>query len=728
MNRFAQINSRIIAILLSLSLLAPAQTTQPAASNNDQSAYRIRVTSDLVLVNVVIRDKQGNLIRGLTRNDFTLSEDGKQQKISSFDFENVDELIRAGAEQPTVSGTTGPIQVTGVTPVPREQIRNRRLMVLFFDFTGMETDEVDRSVDAAVKFVDKQMTPADLVALVSLSSSLLVDQDFTSDKQLLAQKLHAYNSSQGQGMANGTEAGSAEGTADTGGSYVADDSDYNQFNTDRKLQALQALIEKLGRIEQKKSIIYFSNGVSRSGIENQTTLRAATNAAVKASVSIYPMDIRGLEAMPPGGLARNASVRGVSAYSGQSVLDQFNSNATTQETLTTLAADTGGKAFLDSNDFNQVFTRVQNDTSSYYVLGYRSNNPAMDGRFRRIKVQVNRSDVKLEYRSGYYAPKDYQHFNKEDKDQQMQDELASELPNTDVAVYVSAAYFRLDDSHYYIPVSLIVPGSQIPFTNAANKDKATIDIIGVARNELNMPIGNVRETVKLNIDESQQVRRKNVQYNTGFVLAPGVYKIKFVVRENQTGRLGSFESTINVPDLKKAPLKLSSIVLSNQRAAASKHSNQNPLVRDGSELIPNITHVFSPDQHLYMQFEVYDPAREKKEALAAIASGNGQGNNNPPPKQPKNPVHVLTNIVFLQGKVKAYETPLVEARDVNAPERKAAVFQLDVPLAQLKPGLYTCQVNVIDDAAGSFSFPRIPILIRPPANQQQTASAGPSGR
>jgi VWFA-related protein len=727
MNRFTQIDARIIAVLLTLSLLAPAQTTQPAASNDDQSSYRIRVNSDLVLVNLVVRDKKGNLIRGLTQNDFTLSEDGKSQKISSFDFENVDELIRAGAEQPTVTGTAGPIKVTGTTPVPRDQIRNRRLIVLFFDFTGMETDEIDRSVDAALRFVDKQMTPADLVSLVSLSSSLQVDQDFTSDKQVLSRKLHVYNSSEGQGLANGTEAGTAEGTAETGGSYVADDSDFNQFNTDRKLQALQALIDKLGRIEQKKSIIYFSNGVSRSGIENQTTLRAATNSAVRANVSIYPMDIRGLEAMPPGGLARNASVRGVSAYSGQSVLDQFNSNASTQETLTTLAADTGGKAFLDSNDFNQVFTKVQDDTSSYYVLGYRSNNPAMDGRFRRIKVQVNRSDVKLEYRSGYYAPKDYQHFNREDKEQQMQDEIASELTTTDVAVYVSAAYFRLDDSHYYIPVSLIVPGSQIPFTNAANKDKATIDIIGTARNELNMPIGNVRETVKLNIDESQQVRRKNVQYNTGFVLAPGVYKIKFVVRENQTGRLGSFESTINVPDLKKAPLKLSSIVLSNQRAAASKHSNQNPLVRDGSELIPNITHVFSPDQHLYMQFEVYDPAREKKEALAASAANNGQAKNNPPPKQPKNPVHVLTNIVFLQGKVKAYETPLVEAREINAPERKAAVFQLDVPLAQLKPGLYTCQVNVIDDAAGSFSFPRIPILIRLPASQQ-TASAMPSGK
>src|SRR5438067_419897 len=211
---------RIIAILLTLSLFAHAQTTQPAPTNDNQSSYRIRVNSDLVLVNVVVRDKKGTLIRGLTQNDFTLSEDGKSQKISSFDFENVDELIRAGAEQPTLTGTAGLIQVTGTTPVPREQIRNRRLMVLFFDFTGMETDEIDRSVDAALRFVDKQMTPADLVSLISLSSNLSVDQDFTSDKQLLTQKLHAYNSSEGQGFQNG-DTGTQEGAAETGGSYAS---------------------------------------------------------------------------------------------------------------------------------------------------------------------------------------------------------------------------------------------------------------------------------------------------------------------------------------------------------------------------------------------------------------------------------------------------------------------------------------------------------------------------
>jgi hypothetical protein len=275
---------------------------------------------------------------------------------------------------------------------------------------------------------------------------------------------------------------------------------------------------------------------------------------------------------------------------------------------------------------------------------------------------------------------------------------------------MAAAYFRMDDAHYYIPVSLIIPGSQIPFVTEKDKDRATIDIIGVVQDEFKHTIGDARETVKLALDESRQVRRKNVQYNTAFVLPPGKFHIRFVVRENQTGKLGSFETDVNVPDLRKAPLKMSSIVLASQRNPASaKKNNPNPLIRDGEELVPNITHVFTPDQHLYMQYEVYDPAKDKRE----LSSVNPQAQ---PQKAPKNAVRVLTNVEFLQGNAKAYETPLVEAREINAPERKAAVFQLDVPLSQLRPGLYTCQVNVIDDAGGSFSFPRMAILLKPATN------------
>jgi len=145
--------------------------------------------------------------------------------------------------------------------------------------------------------------------------------------------------------------------------------------------------------------------------------------------------------------------------------------------------------------------------------------------------------VKLEYRAGYYAPADFQHSNKDDRERELEEQLASDLPATDVAVYLQALYFRLDSVRYYVPVSLVVPGSQIPFVKGGDRDKATLDIIGSVKDAAGHDIGDARDTVKLAIDQAQQVRQKNIQYSTGFTLPIGKYHLKFVVRENETGRM-----------------------------------------------------------------------------------------------------------------------------------------------------------------------------------------------
>ncbi len=248
----------------------------------------------------------------------------------------------------------------------------------------------------------------------------------------------------------------------------------------------------------------------------------------------------------------------------------MNQNFDTQEVMATLSSDTGGKAFFDSNDFAPAFAQVQKDTSAYYAIGFHSSNPARDGKYRKLVVKIDRPGIKLEYRPGYYAPADFKHSGKEDREQELQDELASDLPATDIAVYMDAMYFRLDANRYYMPVSLVVPGSQIPFVKGGDKDKATLDIIGAVIDEAKRPVGRVRETVKLNLDASLQARQKNIQYNTSFNLPPGKYQIKFVVRENETGRMGSFIADVTLPDLKKAPLKMSSIVLASQREPSKK--------------------------------------------------------------------------------------------------------------------------------------------------------------
>ena len=325
--------------------------------------------------------------------------------------------------------------------------------------------------------------------------------------------------------------------------------------------------KSLEKINEKKSLLYFSGGISRDGIENQASLRAAINAAVRANLAIYSVDTRGLQAISPLGDASTGSLRGTGAYNGGALQNNMNANFATQEVMATLSSDTGGKAFFDSNDFAPAFAQVQRDTSAYYAIGFHSTNPARDGKYRKLTIKINRPGIKLEYRPGYYAPADFKHSGKEDRERELEEQLASDLPATDMAVYLDAMYFRLDENRFYVPVSLIVPGSQIPFVKGGDKDKATLDIIGAVIDEVKRPIGRVRETVKLNLDPSLQARQKNIQYTTSFNLPPGKYHLKFVVRENQTGRMGSFEADITLPEMKKAPLKMSSIVLASHAPA-----------------------------------------------------------------------------------------------------------------------------------------------------------------
>ena len=571
----------------------------------------------------------------------------------------------------------------------------RRLIVLFFDLSSMQPEEIERAVTSARDYVQTKLTPADMVAVVSLSASLQVDKDFTDNREELLQVLGGVNDASAQGFAEGTTADSTS-VADTGADFTPDDSEFNIFNTDRRLEALQSLTEALSGIQQKKSIIYFSSGMSRTGQDNEVQLRSVVDKAIRANVSIYAADMRGLQAIVPGGDATQASVRGTTAFSGRAMSNQFDSTFASQETLSTLAEDTGGRAFFDSNEFGKVFDRVVADTSSYYVLGYSSTNDALDGRFRRIQVRVKVPGTKVEYRKGYYAGRDYAHATKEDRDQQLQDQLLSAISSTDLDLFLSTGYFRLDKSRYYVPVSLVVPGSQVPTTHAGDKDKATLDILGLVRDEQNRPVGRIHDTVKLSAGEGE-MGRKNVQYSTAFELPPGKYTFKAVVRENQDGVVGSYETPIVVPDLSRDPVKVSTVVLGTQmRASVKGDQAKNPLVENGQELVPNVAHVVSVAQQLHFYYEVYDPT-QPKDAAGRDAGQKGR---------------LLTNVAFYRSGVRVFETPLVESTQPNASGRQANVFDAIVPPGTLQPGFYVCQVNVIDDVAGTFAFPRLALYVR----------------
>jgi VWFA-related protein len=679
------------AVVLSGGLVAPAQETSGA----QQDTYIFKANAELVLTNVVVRDaKTGEFVRGLKQSDFTVLENGKAQQIATFDYQSVDMAtpLKEATVMGLAAGVNGPGTKAVVVTKP-EDLLNHRLIVMFFDLTSMQPEDLDRCVKAARDFLTNKMQPADLVALVSLDQTLKVDQDFTSDKAALANEVGIYNGTEGQGFAEGVTANSNQVEDTTG--YTPDESEYNDLNTDRELFALRAISKSLEKVTEKKSLLYFSGGISRDGIENQASLRAAVNSAVRANLSIYSVDTRGLQAISPLGDASTGSTRGSGAFNGGALTNNMNSNFASQEVMATLSSDTGGKAFFDSNDFAPAFAQVQRDTSAYYAIGFHSSNPARDGKYRKLTIKINRPGVKLEYRPGYYSPADFKHSGREDRERELDEELASDLPATDIAVYLDAMYFRLDENRFFVPVSLIVPGSQIPFVKGGDKDKATLDIIGEVIDEVKRPIGNARETVKLNLDPTLQARQKNIEYTTSFDLPPGKYHLKFVVRENQTGRMGSFEADITLPDMKKQPLKMSSIVLASALQPSKKSS---PLVRGGEEYVPNISHVFRQNQHLYLLYEVYGPTKER------LAEDH--------PKGAKAGINLISSLELLQGATKVYETPLVQAKAVNVAGRDAVAVELDVPLDGLKPGPYVCQLNVIDDAGGSFAFPRFAVLVR----------------
>ena len=394
------------------------------------------------------------------------------------------------------AGATGSKAVVVARP---EELRNHRLIVMFFDLTSMQPEDLDRSVEAAQDFLRTKMQPADLVALVSLGDTLKVDQDFTADKNALINEVGVYNGTEGQGFAEGATANSNQVEDTTG--YTPDESEYNDLNTDRELFALRAVAKSLEKITEKKSLLYFSGGISRDGIENQASLRAAINAAVRANLAIYSVDTRGLQAISPLGDASTGSLRGTGAYNGGALDEQH------ERQLRHAGGD--GHALLRHG--RQGILRLQRFCSGicagaarhFGLLRYRlplASNPLRDGRYRKLTIKINRPGMKLEYRPGYYAPADFKHSGQRGPRARAGGAVGQRSAGHRYGCVLDALYFRLDENRFFVPVSLIVPGSQIPFVKGGDKDKATLDIIGTVIDEAKRPIGHARETVKLNLD------------------------------------------------------------------------------------------------------------------------------------------------------------------------------------------------------------------------------------
>jgi VWFA-related protein len=667
-------------------------------------------------VNVAVKDKSGKPVEGLKASDFTIAEDGKTQKISVFEFQRLEEPLAVPAERALIPrGAAGapaasaavkkaaPVQIAPSKP-GEIRYRDRRLLVMFFDLTSMPVADQLRAQKAALKFLDAQMTASDMMAVMTFASDLKVLQDFTNDRDALIKTIKGLTIGEGSDMAvNGATSGD-ETQADTGDAYTADDTEFNIFNTDRKLAAIETAAHMLTSLPEKKALIYFASGMTKTGVDNEAQMRATVNAAIRGNMSLYPIDTRGLVAQAPLGDATKASPGGQGMYSGSAARSTMSNFQGQQESLYTLAADTGGKALLDENDLSLGIRQAQKDISSYYILGYYSTNQALDGRFRRIKVQMANKTLsaKLDYRSGYFASKKFRNFNSTDRERQLQEALMLGDPVTDLPIAMEVAHFRLARDRYFVPLAVKIPGSELELAKHGGAEHTRLDFIGQVKDSKGALVATVRDDidVKLKGENSGQLSKRNLQYDTGFTLQPGTYTVKFLARENESGKMGTFETKFTIPDLttERNYLPISSVVLSNQRenlsaavAVAERDKKllaANPLVKDGEKLVPSVTRVFRTDQEMYIYLEAYQPMAQSTEPLIASVS-------------------------FFRGRQKAFETePLQVTEGLNL-KTKAVPIRFSLPLNKLLPGRYICQVSVLDPTSRKFAFWRARVVVIP---------------
>jgi VWFA-related protein len=702
------------------SSFAGAQQIGSNETQGKDTTYTLSVKSQLVTESVVVKDKQGKFVSGLTAKDFAVTEDGTAQTIRVFERES---LPVDATPLPVTSEDEESVHIykkLGRTTYAAEDktrsYKDRRLMAFYFDMTAMPPDDQLHALQAAEKFVRTQMTEVDLVSILRYQGGAVdVLLDFTADRNKILSILETMVVGEGQGSAEGVDDSSS---ADAGAAFGQDTSEFNIFNTDRQLSALQTTAHMLEQINEKKILLYFASGLRLNGNDNQAQLHATVDAAVKAGLSFWPIDARGLVAQAPLGDATQGSSGNSGMYNGTAAQTTNDRLQQSQDTLYSLAADTGGKAFFDNNDLAGGIVRAQRAISDYYLIGYYTTNTAQNGRFRKIKITLPENlSASLDYRQGYYANKEFGKFNGAEKERQLEDTLMLGDPITDLTIAMEVNYFQLNRAEYFVPVTVKIPGRELALAKKFGNEHTVIDFVCEIKDEMGLTVSNLRDNVDVKLSDASatELAKRPIEYSTGFTLLPGHYTIKFLARDDETGRMGTYQGVFVIPNLSKATkqLPISSVVLSNQRVDTrqalfntmkgkeqAKNDAANPLVNGDGKLIPSVTRTFRVDRNIEVFLQAYlgnDPTGNDSSLSKEKLTANLQ---------------VIAFVSLYRDGIKVMDSEAIQASALTESRLGTVVIDLKVGIAKLGPGEYQCQVTVLDPSRNRAAFWQGPVAVR----------------
>jgi VWFA-related protein len=726
--------------LLFISSSLFAQQPSPTATPDENTEPVVKISTDLIQIDVTVMDKNGKPVTDLTPDDFELYENGDLQKISNFSLvtKNIGgaTIDSAKQQQPVADSAAAPARKLQPGDV-------RRTIAIVVDDLNLSFASVYYTRQALKKFVDQQMLPSDLVAIVRTGGSVGALQQFTSDKSLLYAAIEKIRwnplgssvdslASVSQNDTDVSERFTTESTMIASGDskhYVLvhphqyeDEvqeaskkaaknavSEQDSIYAQTSLGAIRYIISGMAKLPGRKALMLFSDGLAVGSISEKTGistvfdhLRDVADAANRSSVVVYTFDARGLKSMSIA--ASDSTYEIIDGHRGQKERERTKEFKESQDGLVYFANQTGGQALLNSDNLNSGIQRALDEQSTYYLLAYVPDGDVFDPdkrKFNKFEVKVKRPGLKVSYRSGFFGSAQ----DKEVKPQlsvqrEMADALTSPFSRSDIAINVNALYADDPSDGPYVRSFLHIDARDLTFTDTAEGWKtASFDVVALVTGDNGAAVNDMESkyTIKTRGPAYESTLKNGFVYALMMpVKVPGLYQYRIALRDTASGKIGSASQTIEVPNLARQRLAISSLAVENLPVATWQAITQGKVgSKPGQIQVPSslmydtVLKQFAPGTVLRYGFEVYN------------AKADGSAN----PKIETQARILQNNQVITQGNINKFDA-------ANQPDKKhlkiSGAIMLD---GKLPGGDYALQIIVTDTASKQVSTQLFPFTI-----------------
>lgn len=568
-------------------------TTQPA--NNQELALRIK--TELLQLRAVVTDKQGKVIEGLKADEFELLENNRPQKIEFFSSETIRAISKepsgaAGVKAPTATSLTPPAKPT-------------RTIALFVDNVHLTSDSLDRTKQTLRRFVNEQMTENDLVCIVTAAGSVGIVNQFSQDRQLLLraiEKLTLWRINDNDTLLSpylaarvemnnreaielGTMILVAENRANTGMNAKILESELRakssiimmEANYKRKvmLDTLKALTERLAELPGQKLLFHFSDGFSLTGIGasyDSDALTPTISRAVRAGIVFYTFGTQGLtvQMLPAShvGIVEGARKTTSSVPSIQSYLSASNSDQ--KIGMTTLALDTGGKPFFETNDINGRITQALEENRVYYTLSYYPEDFNNPNKARKLAVRV-KGHPEYEVRTQRsYVPAELLRAEKDSANltprQRLARAMISPLPVNALGLSVAADYFEREGDANQVLLQTYIESDKLDYQQQDGGYDFNLEVATAIYDGAGKLINGWSDEIKGGFKAERFEAAKNAGFRQfkWLSLKPGLYQVRVGIMEAKTERLGTAMAWVEVPKLGQNKALVSNLMLMQQ--------------------------------------------------------------------------------------------------------------------------------------------------------------------